>query len=334
MWVFGPKATQNSHKMNESVRRIMRTLWTATLSAAVLFAVIAFGAITEVSAQTINQTMEGSVDIEITHPEELVIGRQAAISILIQNNGWEDKQDISFVFVSQDGRLVAVPDRLVIEKLSQGGSYGSSIDVFVTNNASQGTNFLNVEYSQILVANNETPQDAIFHNIAIPIMLKEKPDIVIHTKAPESIFAAAEFPIEVEVTSDDIDIRDVSVKIIPPDDIGFRGETSHAFSIIKKGEQVTVASRIITPDREVLTEHKLPFGIIVEYTDDMGEQKTDSETISLILRPRVFMELTTEGGIWIGGFFIAPYVSLGTIIGIPAGSLLTLMIRRRAKNKK
>ena len=46
------------------------------------------------------------------------------------------------------------------------------------------------------------------------------------------------------------------------------------------------------------------------------------------------MELTTDGGIWIGDFFIAPYVSLGTIIGIPAGAIISLLIRRKTSPKK
>ncbi len=52
------------------------------------------------------------------------------------------------------------------------------------------------------------------------------------------------------------------------------------------------------------------------------------------MRPRTFMELTTDGGIWIGDFFIAPYVSLGTVIGIPAGAAISLLIRRSQKTKK
>ena len=206
--------------------------------------------------------------------------------------------------------------------------------MFVATDANPGANFLNVKYSQVLVANNETPQPAVFQDIAIPITLKDKPNVTIYTKAPESIFASAEFPIEVEVISDDIDIRDVSVRIVPPDDIGFRGETLHTFSTIKKDSPVTIASRIITPPQEINTEYKLPFEIVVEYIDDVGEEKTDSKTVLLVLRPRVFMELTTEGGIWIGDFFIAPYVSLGTVIGIPAGALLTFMIRRRTSKPK
>ena len=46
------------------------------------------------------------------------------------------------------------------------------------------------------------------------------------------------------------------------------------------------------------------------------------------------MELTTDGGIWIGDFFIAPYVSLGTIIGIPAGAIVSLIIRKKTTKSK
>lgn len=49
---------------------------------------------------------------------------------------------------------------------------------------------------------------------------------------PESIFANAEFLIGVELVSEDIDITNVNIKIIPPKDIEFRGETSHTFSKI------------------------------------------------------------------------------------------------------
>ena len=64
----------------------------------------------------------------------------------------------------------------------------------------------------------------------------------------------------------------------------------------------------------------------------MLEMKEDSQTVSVVLRPRTFMELTTDGGIWIGDFFIAPYVSLGTIIGIPAGIISLLKKKKSPKS--
>lgn len=50
--------------------------------------------------------------------------------------------------------------------------------------------------------------------------------------------------------------------------------------------------------------------------------------------PRTFMELTTDRGVWIGDFFIAPYVSIGTIVGIPAETLFSIAIKRKFDKKK
>ena len=291
--------------------------------------------IPNVHAETIIQNLEGGMDIEITYPDEIIVGREGIISILVKNNGWEDKQDVSFVFSSQDNALsVGSSNSIIVDKLAQGGSYGGNIDLIIPSDANPGIHFLNLKYSQVLVANNETPQPAVFHDIAIPITIKEDASVMIYTKMPETIFANAEFSIEVEVISEDIDITDVSIKIIPPKDIEFRGETLHKFSKIEKNTSVGITSRIITPTEEVNIEYKLPFEIIVAYTDDIGSEKTDSQTVSVILRPKTFMELTTDGGIWIGDFFIAPYVSLGTIIGIPAGAIISLLIRRNQNSSK
>ena len=181
----------------------------------------------------------------------------------------------------------------------------------------------------VLIKENKVKEEGGVYSL-----IKEDAKVTIYTKMPESIFANAEFPIDVEIISEDIDITDVTIKIIPPKDIEFRGETLHTFSKIQKNTPVGITSQIITPIEEVNTEYKLPFEIIVTYTDDVDKEKEDSQTVSVVLRPRTFMELTTDGGIWIGDFFIAPYVSLGTIIGIPAGALLSLLIRKKQNTSK
>lgn len=294
-----------------------------------------FVLISNVYGETINQSMEGSMDVQITHPDEAIIGRIASISILIKNNGWEDKQDISFTFTSQDNSMIPVSDNsITIKRLSQGSSYGGSVDFKISSNINPGIHFLNVKYSQILVSNNKEPQEPIVYDIAIPIVVKKEPSVIIHTNTPEAIFANAEFPFIVEIISKDIEITDVNIEIIPPTDIQFRGETLHSFSTIQKNSPIIITSRIISPIEEVNTEYKLPFNIIVRYTDDIGEEKIESQAVSVILRPRTFMELTTDGGIWIGDFFIAPYISIGTIIGIPAGAIISLLIRKSQKSTK
>jgi len=290
--------------------------------------------IPSVDAAIIKLTMEGSMDIQITHPDSAIIDRTILISFLVENNGWEDKQDVIFVFSSDDVIIPIDDNEIQIDKISAGGSYGETVDFRILSDASPGTHFVNLEYSQVLLANNEEPQPPTHANIAIPILLKEQPRVTIHTVTPESLFTNAEFPFTIEIISEDIDINDVKLEIVPPKDIDFRGETLHTFSSIQQNVPISVTSRIITPSQEISTQYKVPFQVIVTYTDDVGQEKTDSKTVSLIMRPRTFMELTTDGGIWIGDFFIAPYVSLGTIIAIPAGAIISLAIRRKYYDKK
>ena len=119
-------------------------------------------------AETIKQTMEGSMDLQITYPDASIVGRTFSVSVLIENNGWEDKQDISLIITNTDKSIIAVEsDQISVDRLSTGGSYGSTIDFQVSPNASAGTHFLNILYSQVLVKNNEEPQMPTSNNIAL-----------------------------------------------------------------------------------------------------------------------------------------------------------------------
>lgn len=297
----------------------------------VLFVIFFF----PIQAETIKHTMEGSVDVQITHPESVIIGRTFPVSVLIENNGWEDKQDISLIISNPDGSIIPVDkNEITIDRLSTKGSYGRTIDFKISSDASIGTHFLNILYSQILVKNNVEPQNPTTNNIAIPIIIKNQPKVTIHTITPETIFPNAEFPFEVEIISQDIDLTKVNVTIVPPENIIFQGEITHSFSSVQQNVPISIISQIKTPQQELSTEHRIPFEVIVSYTDDIGNEKIDSETIQLVLRPRTFMEITTDGGVWIGDLFIAPSVSIGTIIGIPAGTLFSLAIKRSLKKKR
>jgi len=285
-------------------------------------------------AETLRQSMEGGMDLEITYPDSVMKERVFSISILLQNNGWENKQNISFTLNNPDGALISRGDNtIIIDELTTTSSFGTTIDYQVSKNANEGSHFLNIDYTQVLVSNNVDPMEPTQTNIALPITIFGEPSVVIQTITPESIFSNSEFTFESTVLSEDIDLKDVTVQIITPPDIEFRGDTSYVISFLEKGESYSVTAEMITPIKDVTMEYTIPVKVLVSYTDDLGEEKTETQSVPLLLRPKMFMEITNDWGIWIGDFFIAPYVSVGTIVGIPAGTILSLIIRN-AQNKK
>ena len=291
-----------------------------------------------VYAEDVTETFEGGMDLQITYPESVMIGRIFSVAIYLENNGWENKQDISFTISNPDFAFKSLGDETItIEELTTSSSFGTTLDYEVSKNTNEGTHFLNISYSQVLVSNNVDPMPATKTAIALPIIVIKEPVVTIQTTTPESIFSNTEFPFEVNVISEDIDISDLTVQIIVPQDIEFRGDTSYNMSSLQKGIPFNIKAEMITPTI-ISTEHTIPVKVVVSYTDDLGDEKSDSSSVPLLLRPKTFLEITNDGGIWVGDFFIAPYVSIGTIVGIPAGTIFSLLLRRaverRKKNKK
>ena len=252
---------------------------------AVLF-LFFFGSIISVPlsyAETLTQTFDGGMDLEITYPESVMISRAFSISIHLENNGWENKQDISFVISNPDSAFKSLSDETIrIEQLTTTSSFGTTLDYEVSKNASEGTHFLNVSYSQVLVSNNVDPMPATKTTIALPIMVLKEPIVKIQTTTPESIFSNTEFPFEVSIISEDIELKDLAVQIIVPQDIEFRGDTSYNMSLLEKGTPFNVKAEMITPTN-ISTEHTIPVKVIVSYTDDLGDEKSDSSSVSLLL---------------------------------------------------
>ena len=136
------------------------------------------------------------MDLEITYPESVMISRAFSISIHLENNGWENKQDISFVISNPDSAFKSLSDETIrIEQLTTTSSFGTTLDYEVLNNASEGIHFLNISYSQVLVSNNVDPMPATITTIALPIVVLKEPIVKIQTTTPESIFSDTEFPL-------------------------------------------------------------------------------------------------------------------------------------------
>ena len=299
-----------------------------------LFPLLFFASSGHAYSETVKLSQDGGMEIEIVHPDSVLNERTFSISFLIQNNGWESKQDIILKLTNPDDAFTPVAEETIrIEELTSSSSFGTTLDYVVHKDATEGTHFINIDYSQILLSNNVDPMPQTQMNIAIPIEVLNRPQIVIETITPESIFAKSEFSIQATITSSDIDLEDITLEIIAPD-IEFRGDTFYKLSSLEKQTPYTISAELITPVENVTTEYTIPVKVVLTYTDDLGETNTSTQSMPLLLRPKTFMELTNDGGIWIGDFFIAPYVSIGTIVGIPAGTILSLIIRRSQNKKK
>ena len=60
------------------------------------------------NAEDVTETFEGGMDLQITYPESVMIGRTFSVSIHLENNGWENKQDILFTITNPDSAFISL----------------------------------------------------------------------------------------------------------------------------------------------------------------------------------------------------------------------------------
>lgn len=274
---------------------------------------------------------EGYVNTSITYPEGIVRGSEFNISFLTENTSSTDRHNATMnVFLPE--KIFSSKNDLgfFLERVAGTSSYGKTITIQSFPNSTLGQHFINVNLSHI-DSNGER-----FSSIALPITVREEPEVIIEIIVQDSIYSEAEFPFLIKIESQGSDLRDVTVRIIPAEEITFRGQTLHTFSSIDRDTPITLRAELVTATAEKIGfEHYIPFQIIVEYTDDSDTERKSSKTISVLLRPRTMFELGSEGGFWIGGFYFTPTISIGAFIGIPAlvfGSYK--WYKKRMKNQK
>jgi len=270
--------------------------------------------ISEVFADT--EISADYIDTQITHPSGIVRGDDFIISFHLKNSASTQRTNVTIsldfqpeVFRS-DSELT-----FTIDKMAGYGAYGHTLHIESLPNAILGQHFINLQYSHI-----ETDGDLRYYNSVLPITIREEPKVLLKIKVQKSIYAEAEFPFEVEIESQGSSLKDVTIEIIPPTEITFRGQTLHTFSSIERDEPITLRADLVTGGQEqVGYEHYIPFQVKVEYMDETETPRSTSKTISVLLRPKSFFELGSEGGFWIGPLYFTPTIGIGTFVGIPIG---------------
>ena len=173
----------------------------------------------------------------------------------------------------------------LLEELARESTFGKTITVTTLNDVTAGIHYVNIEYRV---------KENLLSNVAIPINILAEPNITIEMQVQEHIYTNAEFPFTVSIQSDNIVLNNVTIRIIPPKEIEFRGNTVYTISHIDVIKPVEFKSMLVTPsETELDHEHHIPFQVTVEYVDHDGMLNSKSEVVMVLLRQKNIFEFNS-----------------------------------------
>ena len=260
----------------------------------------------------------------ITYPETVLKNETFNISFLLDNSYARSNLSLS---INASNNVFNIEDthNFLLEELARESTFGKTITVTTSNDVTAGIHYVNIEYRV---------KENLLSNVAIPINILAEPNITIEMQVQEHIYTNAEFPFTVRIQSDNIILNNVTIRIIPPKEIEFRGNTVYTISHIDMIKPIEFESILVTPsETELDYAHHIPFQVTVEYVDHDGMLNSKSEVVMVLLRQKNIFEFNSDGGFWLGPIYIAPSISYGAILSI-SGALLWVYRKIRKKRAK
>ena len=167
---------------------------------------------------------------------------------------------------------------------------------------------------------------------AIEFNVQSKPILILDADAPDSVFAGEPFSIRGTIKNHGDDTKNIQI-IIDSKQVVLEGKKIFSLTSLDAGKTENFEFIVQTPKVFSVPTHMI-VNIDTSYLDRSGNFYNQEDSINVFARPRGMLEIGGAEGVWIGDFFIAPVVGVGTIVSSVIGFLIFLWHMKNKKKKR
>jgi hypothetical protein len=167
---------------------------------------------------------------------------------------------------------------------------------------------------------------------AVELNVQSIPILVLHADATDSIFAGEPFSIKGTIKNQGYDAQNIQITV-DSTQVELEGNKLHSFTNLDAGKAESFEFVLKTP-KDLAIPTDMTISISTSYFDKYGKEYNLEDSLNVFVRQRGILEIGGAEGIWVGDFFIAPVVGVGTIVSSVIGFLVFLWHMKNKKKQK
>ena len=153
------------------------------------------------------------------------------------------------------------------------------------------------------------------------------------TQSPDNVFSGEPFSIKGTIKNQGAKAQNIQLKIYSSD-TNLEGKKSFSLSALDSGKNADFEFVVNTSKDLDIPTHAI-IHINGTYFDDLNKSYSIEDSVNIFARHRGMLEVGDSNGLWIGNFFIAPVVGVGTIVSSVIGFFIFLWhFKNKKKSKK
>ena len=277
--------------------------------------------------------IDPNLQVTLEYPDVVRQGDKFVLSTIIRATA-DQVSNITLSISSPE--LYSTNNTFKLAKLVKDSTFGNNFDLETKSDTPNGVFVANAQVTYYIKGLfDATPVKNTFTH-AFNLNTQSDPILSFDIQAPNNVFSGEPFSIKTTIKNQGTKAQNVQVTAYS-NDINLEGNKSVLLSSLDSGKSTDLDFLVNTQKDLDIPTHAVIY-VNGTYLDDSNQSHSIQDSINIFARHRGMMEIGDANGIWLGTFFIAPVVGVGTIVSSAIGFFIFLWHfknkKKQKKNKK
>lgn len=274
--------------------------------------------------------LDPNLQITLEYPDAVRPGDKFVLSTIIKATA----DNISNITISASSpEFYLSNNTFSLTKLAKDSTFGNNFELEPKSDIPNGEFVANVQVTYFIKGLfDANPVKNTFVQ-AIRFNAQSNPILGFAIQAPSNVFSGEPFPIKGTIKNQGTKAQAVQITV-SSQDVNLEGKKSFLLSSLDSGKSSDFEFLVNTPKDLDIPIHATVY-VNGTYLDDQNKSHSIQDSVNIFARNRGMLEIGDANGIWLGTFFIAPVVGVGTIVSSAIGFFIFLWhFKNRKKQKK
>lgn len=285
---------------------------------------------TSIPAYALQSNMlDPNLQITLEYPDTIKPGDEFVLSSITKATS--DQVSNITLSVSSPGVYTA-NNTFSLAKLAKDSTFGNNFVLKTKNDMPDGAFVVNIQAVYFVKGLfDSNPVKNVFTH-AFRLNVQSSPILSFDIQAPSNVFSGEPFSIKGTIKNQGAKAQDIQI-FTYSQDINLEGKKSFLLSSLDSGKSSDFEFIVNTPKDIDIPTHAV-IHVNGTYLDESNKTHSVQDSINTFARHRGIMEIGDANGIWLGTFFIAPVVGVGTIVSSAIGFFIFLWHYRNKKKTR
>ena len=274
--------------------------------------------------------LDPNIQVTLNYPDVIRQGDKFVLSSVIKSTA-DQVSNITLSISSPE--LYTTTNTFKLAKLAKDSTFGNDFKLNVKNDTPDGEFVANAQVTYFVKGIFDANPVKNTFTQAFHLNTQSKPILTLYIEAPNNVFSGEPFSIKGTIKNHGATSQNIQLKV-SSSDISLDGKKSFILSNLDAGKNADFEFVVNTSK-----DFDIPTNAIIHingtYFDDLNKSYSIEDSVNIFARHRGMLEVGDSNGLWIGNFFIAPVVGVGTIVSSAIGFFIFLWhFKNKKKSKK